>query len=148
MLRDEIGSIMKFCYDKNPVKVYTDRIPQHMVIPCMYFPAPIVVSSGDTLASYRNSYQLFVKVFAVTSQQAHTAAHAIAESVRRARCIIPVIALNGTYTGEYMRLNTDIQTKELDDGVAQLALKWDSRYQYDHEVVDNMETLVYSLKLK
>lgn len=148
MLQDEIGSIMKFCYGKNPVKVYADRIPQNMVIPSMYFPAPIVVSSGDTTTTYRNSYQLFVKIFAASSQQAHTTAHYIAEGIRQRRCIIPVIALDGTYTGKYMRLKTDIQTKELDDGVAQLALKWDSRYAYARDVVDYMEKLVQNQLLK
>jgi hypothetical protein len=82
MLQDEIGSIMKYCHNLNPVKIYPDRIPQHMVIPSMYFPVPIVVSSGDTFSRYRNTYQLFIKVFADTSQQAHEKAHQVAEGIR------------------------------------------------------------------
>ena len=148
MLQDEIGSIMNFCYNQNPVKVYTNRIPQNMVIPSMYFPVPIVISAGDTITTYRNSYHLFVKVFAVSSQQAHLAAHSIAETLRQRRCVIPVIALDGTYTGKYMKLNPDIQTKELDDGVAQLTLKWHSRYPYERDVVEYMETLNQSRRLK
>jgi hypothetical protein len=148
MLQDEIGSIMKFCYDKNPVKIYPDRIPQHMTIPSMYFPVPIVVSSGDTFSSYRNSYQLFIKVFADTTQLAHGKAHLIAEGIRQNRCIIPTIAPNGETTGKYMRLNSDIQTKALDDGVAQLSIKWDSRYAYDREVYEKIGTVFIELNLK
>lgn len=148
MLQDEIGSIMKYCHTLNPVKIYSDRIPQNMVIPSMYFPVPLVSSSGDTFSTYRNSYQLFVKVFSGTSPEAHDKAHIIAEGIRRAKCIIPVISAAGPSTGKYMRLNTDIQTKELDDGVAQVALKWDSRYLYDREVYQKMGALYLELIIK
>ena len=148
MLQDEIGSIMKYCHNLNPVKIYPDLIPQHMTIPSMYFPVPIVVSSGDTFSSYRNSYQLFIKVFADTTQQAHEKAHIIAEGIRQNRCIIPAIAHNGVSTGESLRLSTEIQTKALDEGVVQLSLKWDSRYSYDREVYEKMGTLFIKLGLK
>jgi hypothetical protein len=148
MLQDEIGSIMKYCHNLNPVKIYSERIPQNMAIPSMYFPVPIVVSSGDTFSSYRNSYQLFIKSFADTTPQAHSKAHAVAEGIRRSRFIIPTISQTGMPTGEYMRLNTDIQTKELDDGVAQIALKWDSRYPYDREVYQKMGKLFLNIVLK
>lgn len=148
MLQDEIGSIMKYCYDKNPVEVYLDRIPQDMVIPCMYFPIPIVSSSGDTFSSYRNSYQLFVKVFAKKTQQAHTRAHAIAEGIRKARFMIPIISQVGVVTGSFMRLSTDIQTKELEEDVAQLSIKWNSRYPYDREVYQTMNKFYITTALK
>jgi hypothetical protein len=148
MLQDEIGSIMKYCHNLYPVKIYPDRIPQNMAIPSMYFPVPIVVSSGDTFSSYRNSYQLFIKVFTDTTQLAHGKAHLIAEGIRRNRCIIPAIAPNGDFTGQYMRLNSEIQTKALDEGVAQLSLKWDSRYAYDREVYQKMGKFFIEMVLK
>lgn len=148
MLQDEIGSIMKYCHNLYPVKIYPDRIPQNMVIPSMYFPVPIVVSSGDTFSSYRNSYQLFIKIFADTTQLAHGKAHLIGEGIRRAKFIIPAISLAGAPTGEYMRLNTDIQTKALDEGVAQLSIKWDSRYSYDREIYQKMGKFFVEVVLK
>ncbi len=148
MLQDEIGSIMKYCHTLNPVKIYSERIPQNMAIPSMYFPVPLVSSSGDTFSSYRNSYQLFIKVFAGTSPEAHNKAHIIAEGIRKARCIIPVLSAVGPPTGMYMRLNGDIQTKELDDGVAQVALKWDSRYPYDREVYQKMGRIFLEIVVK
>ena len=148
MLQDEIGSIMKYCHNLHPVKIYPDRIPQNMAIPSMYFPVPIVVSSGDTFSSYRNSYQLFIKVFADSTQLAHGRAHHIAEGIRQNRCIIPTIAPNGDLTGQYIRLNREIQTKALDEGVAQLSLKWDSRYAYDREVYQKMGKFFIEMVLK
>ncbi|HWR07102.1 hypothetical protein [Sporomusa sp.] len=148
MLQDEIGSIMKSCHTLNPVKIYPERIPQNMSIPSMYFPVPLVSSSGDTFSTYRNSYQLFIKVFACTTQEAHNKAHIIAEGIRKARCVIPVISQAGPPTGLYMRLSSDIQTKELDDGVAQITLKWDSRYPYDREVYQKMGALYLELIIK
>lgn len=148
MLQDELGSIMKFCYDKNPVKIYSDRIPQNMVIPCMYFPIPLVTSSGDTFSSYRNSYQLIVKVFADTTSQAHIKAHTIAEGIRSARFIIPVINQAGEAMSERMRLRTDIQTKELEENVVQISIKWDSRYRYDREVYQKINKFILEFKIK
>ena len=141
MIQDEISSIARFCYDKNPAKLYFDRIPQNMVIPCMYFPAPVVGSSPDTIGAYLNVYQLFIKVFAVKTQDAHRDAHVIAEAIRRARGVIPVINPDGNLSGGFMQINLDIQTKPLDDGVAQLSLKWKSRYKYDRETQPLMESL-------
>lgn len=148
MLQDEIGSIMKYCHNLNPVKIYPDRIPQHMVIPSMYFPVPIVVGSGDTFSRYRNTYQLFIKVFADTTQIAHGKAYLIGEGICRARFIIPTVCQTGMFTGEYMRLNSDIQTKVLDEGVAQLSLKWDSRYAYDRAVYQKMGKFFVETVLK
>jgi hypothetical protein len=148
MLQNEIGSIMKYCHNLYSVKIYPDRIPQNMAIPSMYFPVPIVVSSGDTFSSYRNSYQLFIKVFADTTQFAHGKAHFIAEGIRSTRFIIPTVCHTGVPTGEYMRLNSDIQTKALDEGVAQLSLKWDSRYAYDREVYQKMSKFFVDTALK
>lgn len=142
MIQDEISSIAKFCYDKNPVKLYFDRISQNMVIPCMYFPEPVIVSSADTIGAYLNIYQLFIKVFDLKTQDAHRIAHTIAEAIRKARGVIPVINPNGTNSGEFMQINMDIETKPLDEGVAQLSLKWKSRYWYERET----QTLMGSLK--
>lgn len=148
MLQDEIGSVMRFCYDINPVKIYTDRIPQDMVVPCMYFPAPIVTSSTDTITGYRNTYQLFVKVFAQKTQQAHIKAHEIAEQIRACRGIIAVIGFDGDPSQEYMQVNLGLQTKVIDDGVVQLAIKWDSQYPFIREEFPIMETLFVEALLK
>ncbi|MBP2635553.1 MAG: hypothetical protein H6Q72_1460 [Firmicutes bacterium] len=142
MIQDEISSIAKFCYDKNPVKIYFDRIPQNMIVPCMYFPEPVVVSSADTICAYLNVYQLFIKAFALKTQDAHRAAHTIAEAIRKSRGVIPVINQDGTQSGGFMQINMDIETKPLDEGVAQLSLKWKSRYWYERET----QTIMGSLK--
>ena len=142
MIQDEISSIARFCYDKNPVKIYFDRIPQNMIISCMYFPEPIVVSSSDTICVYLNVYQLFIKVFTEKTKTSHRIAHNIAEAIRRSRGVIPFINPDGTLSGEFMQINMDIQTKPLDDGAAQLSLKWKSRYWYDREA----QTFMGSLK--
>lgn len=141
MFQDEISSIARFCYDRNPVKLYFDRIPQNMVIPCMYFPEPVVVSSSDSLYTYLNVYQLFIKIFTVKTQEAHRQAHGIAEAFRVARGIIPIIKPDGSLSGNYMQINLDVETKPLDEGVAQLSLKWKSRYWYDREEYPKMGSL-------
>ncbi len=148
MLQDEIGSIMRFCYDRNPVQVYSERIPQEMIIPCMYFPEPIIMSSSDTIYAYVNVYQLFIKIFAEKTQTSIRIAHNIAEEIRKCRGVIPIINLDGSLSGEYMQINIDIQTKPLDEGVSQLSLKWKSRYWYDREKQPIMGALKLSGSVK
>lgn len=143
MIQDEISSIARFCYNQHRVKLYYNRIPQNMVTPCMYFPEPIVTSSPDTLYTYFNAYQLFVKVFSETTQTAQRTAHTIAEAIRKAKGVIPIIDPDGSMSGKFMNVSLDIQTKELDDGVAQLSLKWKTRYCYDRET----QALMGSLKI-
>lgn len=141
MFQDEISSIARFCYDRYPVKIYFDRIPQSMVIPCMYFPGPIIVSASDSLYAYLNVYQLFIKIFTVKTQDAYRQAHSIAEAFRAARGIIPIINQDGSLSGDFMQINLDVETKPLDEGVAQLSLKWKSRYWYDREEYPLMGSL-------
>lgn len=141
MIQDEISSIARFCYGKNAAKIYFNRIPQHMIVPCMYFPEPVVVSSADTLYAYLNVYQLFIKIFTEKTQTSHLVAHSIAEALRRARGVIPIINPDGTLSGEFMQINLDIGTKPLDEGVAQLSLKWKSRYWYEREAQPLMGSL-------
>lgn len=148
MIQAEIGSIARYCYDKNPVKIYFDRIPQNMSIPCMYFPEPIVVSSADTLYAYLNVYQLFIKIFTEKTHTSHRVAHSIAEALRKARGVIPIISPDGTLSGESMQINMDIETKALDEGVAQLSLKWKSRYWFDREEQPLMGSLKQMQHLK
>lgn len=137
MLQDELGSIMKYFYNINPVTIYTDTMPQGFKLPSMYFPVPIVLSSGDSLSTYKNSYQMFIKFFGKTTREAFQEAQKAAESLKKARMIIPYLNPDGSFSGGYLRLNKG-QVKELEEKVVQLTLDWDSRYPYDREVYEKM----------
>lgn len=136
-MNDEVGSIMAACYELHPVQVYTERMPQDFVIPSMYFPQPLSSDGGDTLSTYRKDYSLAIKFFAKTDEQAGGAVEHVADAIRADRFIIPLIAEDGRQTNEYMRL-TRLESRVIDEGVAQLSITWTSRYKYNRVAYEKM----------
>ena len=147
MLQNELGSIMKYFHNINPVAIYTDTMPQGFKSPSMYFPVPIVFSFGDTFSTYKNSYQMFVKFFGKTTREAFEKAQEVTEVLKKAKMIIPYLNGDGSFSGGYLRINKT-QVKELEEKVIQVTLDWDSRYPYDKEVYEKMEALNLDLIIK
>lgn len=136
-MNSDVGSIMAACYRVHPVQVYTDRMPQDFVMPSLYFPQPISVDAPSSFSGYRVDYSLAVKAFAKTDEQAADAAEKIAQNIRQSRMAIPVIDEDGSDTGDYMRLRK-LDTRIIDEGVAQLTFTWTSRYQYNRVDYEKM----------
>lgn len=139
-MNSDVGSIMSACYKIHPVQVYTDRMPQDFVLPSMYFPQPIMADAPSSISSYRVDYSLAVKVFAKKDEQAADAAEQIAQTIRHSRMVIPVIDEDGHDTGQYMRIRK-MDSRIIDEGVAQLTFTWTSRYQYNRVDYDKMGSL-------
>lgn len=149
MLQDELASIIGYFYSRQPIEFYTDRMPEDFFVPSMYFPLPVMSSGGDTLYGYKNTYQLFVKFFANRTPDALQAAGKIAESLKRKRFLIPLLSKeDGAATGRFVRLDAGMDIKELSEGIAQLSLKWRSRYPYEREVYEKMGKLYLTVNMK
>ncbi|WP_408893506.1 phage portal protein [Paenibacillus taichungensis] len=129
-MNNDVGSIMAACFRIHPVQVYTDRMPQDFVVPSLYFPQPIIVDAPSSVISHRLDCSLAVKVFAKTDEQAADEAEQIARTIRQFRMAIPIIDEDGRNTGKYMRLRK-MDSRIIDEGVAQLTFAWTSRYQYN-----------------
>lgn len=57
MLEQELASIMKYTLDAagTPTPYYY-RVPQHFMVPAVYFPLPEIVSGGETFLTYNLDY--------------------------------------------------------------------------------------------
>ncbi|APO43340.1 hypothetical protein BS614_04235 [Paenibacillus xylanexedens] len=139
-MNSDVGAIMAACFRVHPVQVYTDRMPQDFVVPSLYFPQPITADAPSSISSYRVDRSLAVKVFAKTDEQAADAAEQIAQTIRQSRMVIPIIDEDGHNTGKYMRLRK-MDSRIIDEGVAQLTFTWTSRYQYNRVEYEKMGSL-------
>jgi hypothetical protein len=144
MMENEIGSIIGYCYAKNPVTVYENDIPQGHKAPSMYFPAPISTSEVFTSSTFQKTYQLMVKVFEKNSKKAWKEAEGIADSIRLAKWLIPLIDEDGVrIDGRYVVVK-NVNVRMLDHGedghmaTAQLTIEWDSRYNYNQATYEKI----------
>lgn len=130
MMEHELGSIVKYCYEKHPVTVYDERIPQGFEKPSMYFPIPRVFDGLLTSSVFTKSYMLAIKVFDDTSRKAFTKSELIADSIRKSRFVIPMFDEAGLSLQRVLKIDR-INSSELDEGVVQLNFEWESRYNID-----------------
>lgn len=130
-IEQETASIIAFIIaaadDPNP---YYCRIPESFVVPAVYFPQPTPTSSGDTLSTYAIDYTMYVGFFCGTEEEANALARRVMELIRRKRNLIPLIDTEGNATGRGVRIK-DPSIESVDDGWAQLTIKWTSRRPYD-----------------
>ncbi|MGC5326437.1 phage portal protein [Brevibacillus sp. SYSU BS000544] len=133
----ELGSVVNFCLSKFNAKVYTHNVPEGMVIPALFVPPPAVVDGPDTTITFQKSYTLPIKVFHMDNHEAYLAAEQIADGIRFARNLVPILSEDGNRTGQYLRISLS-EVKMIDDGVAQITLKWRSRYHYSKETFMKM----------
>lgn len=135
MLEQEVASIIKFTLDNagNPAPYY-EEIKQDFIVPSCYFPSPEIDTDGETLLTYRKRYSWFIKFFHNTTGGAYAMALAVLEALKGARNLVPLIANDGTETGENLRIK-DPSIKKIDSGVYQLYIEWDSRRPYNRSEV-------------
>lgn len=129
MLEQMKGSIMNYFYAKWNVTVLSDKSSTEVVIPSMFFPTPRVIPSSFTKDSFENTYLMNVKLFHQTSNEALAKAEEIAQSIRATKFTIPLINSDGT-TDEGFIVFDDVDSEVIEDGVAQIALRWAQIYNY------------------
>lgn len=139
MLEQELASIMKYTLDAvgNPAPYYY-RVPQHFMVPAVYFPLPEIASGGETFLTYNLDYAWYIKFFHKSSPLAFAMGQKVLAAIKGRRNLVPLIKPNGERAAGAVRL-ADPKLKELDDGVAQLALNWRSRRPYNAEVAQKMQ---------
>lgn len=141
VLEQEIASIIKFLLDStgNPSPYYY-KVPQSFTVPAAYFPPPEINTDGETLTAYGMDYTMYVKFFALSSEEAYQYGLKAVTTIRGRRNLVPLIQEDGKpQPGRGLRIN-DPSLKMLDDGAAQVTVNWRSRRPYDDEAVQKMMT--------
>lgn len=130
-LEQEIASIITFAQRiAGKISYYYWNVPEDFRFPALYFPQPEITTDGETFRTYASEYAWYIKVFAETTEQAHSIALAIFAALKRARNYVPLIDESGKPTGEKLRLK-DPSLKGVDAGVEQIVIAWTSRRPYD-----------------
>ncbi|MFP7232024.1 phage portal protein [Bacillus subtilis] len=128
-MNSETGSIMAFLYSRWPVLIYERELPDHFQIPSLYVPSPSVFEETDTVSTFKKTYSLNVKLFHLDSVQALDEADRLADAIREARNMVPLLSESGEKTGDKIRISR-IETRVGDRGEAVMVIRWSSRYYY------------------
>lgn len=139
MLEQELASIIKYTLDiaDNPAPYYY-QVPQHFIVPAVYFPVPEITSGGETFLSYNLDYAWYIKFFHKSSQLAFALGFKVLTALKSGRNLVPLITPSGERAAGGVRLY-DPKLKALNEGAAQLALSWRSRRPYNAEVAQKMQ---------
>jgi hypothetical protein len=147
-LEQELASVIRFCLNQEPFKkFYTKRMKEGFEYPSLYCPPPQMVGGQDTLSSYLKTYLWPIKVFDKDSEKAVQKAENIANKIMALRFYIPLVDPDGQETGDFLRFKR-VEAKEIDDGVAQILLSWDSRYLFERQTYEKMQSLYLFFEMK
>ncbi|MBY4603535.1 phage portal protein [Bacillus sp. SPARC3] len=128
-MNSETGSIMAFLYSQWSVPIYERELPDHFQVPSLYVSSPTVFEETDTVSTFKKTYSLNVKLFHHDSVQALDEADRLADAIREARNMVPLLSESGEKTGDMVRI-TRIETRVGDRGEAVMVIRWSSRYYY------------------
>nr|MDE7245004.1 hypothetical protein [Oscillospiraceae bacterium] len=130
-LEQEIASIIAFAQRiAGDISYYYWNLPEDFHSPALFFPQPEITTGGETFRTYASEYAWYIKVFAKTTEQAHSIALSILTALKRAKNYVPLINEDGELTKEKLRLK-DPSLKGLDMGIEQVVIEWKSRRPYD-----------------
>lgn len=138
LLEQEIASVIRFVLDAagNPNPYYYS-VPESFETPAVYFPSPEITTGGETFLTYRMEFAWYITFHGKTSEDAYALAHAALSAIMDHRCVVPLIAEDGSFTGHGLRINS-ASIKPADTGVYQLALTFVSRRPYANDLAQKV----------
>ncbi|WP_139489384.1 hypothetical protein [Brevibacillus dissolubilis] len=136
----EIPSIVHFCRQHFEAALYRDPLPADKLIPALYVPTPMISDRPDTTQTYMRVVTLTLRIYHVDSLTAFAVADELAERIASARYQIPLVDDGEVPTGEVLRLEGS-EFAVVEEGVAQLTLKWRNRYYYQRATYEKIKTL-------
>ena len=135
-LSNILGSIYSHVYKLNKeAKIYYDDVPESLAVPSMYFPLPEVIPSASTLYSSSKVNFLYINIFERTSREAMGKAINIVSDISDRAYKIPLINSLGEYQGVDIKIK-EVNAKSIDNGIAQVYLKWSVENYYSDRVID------------
>lgn len=131
MIEQEMASIIRFVlsHTREPTPYYWN-VPANFLVPAAYFPPPEIESGGETFLTYYVDYVWYIKIFHTTAQRAYSLGYAVVCALRAERNLVPLISPEGNVLErEWVRVD-DPGLKILDDGAAELTIRWRNRRPY------------------
>lgn len=132
MLEQEVASIHHFIAKKFDIEPYFESVPKDMIMPCIFYPTPEVVSDSHSLSAYVSEFVMYASVFAVNTLNAYELASGIEDSILANRCKVELYNLDGKPMGKRFRLNFP-KIKKIEEGVYQIEFSWKRYVNYNME---------------
>lgn len=128
MLEREIAALSHFI--EPIVKIqYFGELPSGIATPSAYFPVPELQGNEHSLNSYENSFSLYIKIFHKDSMKSYTIASEIVKQVQYSKKEIPLYDKDGKITDKNFLVKS-ITAKNIDVGVTQLTITWNTHTSY------------------
>lgn len=147
-MEQELQSIITFIHKASGINnIETNEVLEGINKPLLYFPQIDILSFGGTTHTFMNTYSWYIKIFAETSEEAHSKCLELLQLINKKRQNIQLLNKDGSITGEYVRLK-NVSVSKIDIGISQLAIVWDSFYKYDTESAQKAVKFFIDYKLK
>lgn len=123
MLECEVAAIYYFVDGVLGVKSYFNEVPEDMIIPCVFYPAPAMDPDSFSVSSFATTFTMYAKVMDINNLSAANKASEILQAVCKNRYKIPMVDENGQRTGKNFRIER-LKSEKVDEGVYQLTITW------------------------
>lgn len=126
----ELASIAKFISDATGVNsIAFDKVKDGFIRPSLFIPTAEISMYQPAIGMYDFENALFVKVFADSTKIAMDIANDAVLAISQSSNKIPLLNEAGEKNGiRTVRLKT-VNTKSIDEGVAQIYIVWNSKYR-------------------
>lgn len=136
-----LASLAKLCLTLSGIEnFFTGNVPQEFRIPALYFPPPEETPEAWSMGGYAVSYAVYTKVFAATREDALSFADAISRGIMARRRLVPLLAPDGTKTGEAFKTGPP-EARIIDEGVAQVLLSYRLIRPYTEEEAEKIKKI-------
>ncbi len=130
MLEQLLGSVQAHCYKQWSVKLYTEKIPNNIEIPSMYFPPPSTNDDDFSKDAFSKLYTQRVLCRMSSDTAALLKAEEIADSIRKNGHCVPILNEDGTETGKTLQFSR-ISANIIADYTAQITMIFEVQDYYE-----------------
>lgn len=133
VLEQCLGSLVRYIQLKieKGTAIYLDEIPEDLFVPSLYFPIPRTTSRKVTFQSWLTTIYMDVWFMASNNWLAYAAAAKVRDAILEGGCVIPIVDIEGTETGKWLRLS-EPEVNNQDFGVVRLTFSLKNYFKFDH----------------
>jgi 5-hydroxyisourate hydrolase-like protein (transthyretin family) len=129
VLEYEVAALYYYVADILGIKSYFDRVPENMIIPCVFYPAPTLDPDSFSTSAFSTVFTMYVKVMDISNLSAAGKASKVIQAICKNRYKVPLVDENGKKTGKNFRIES-LKSEKVDEGVYQLTFTWKRYTKY------------------
>lgn len=135
MLEHEIAAIYYFIAETVDAEAYFQEIPQDLIVPCVFYPAPEQTGGVFSLSKYKTDFVMYIKFMARSTMKAYEMGNSVLQKLMKENRKIPLVNERGVKTGQKFQINNPV-LKGIDNGVYQMEISWVRYSEYTKNSVN------------